>query len=69
MDILIQKCWTWVVVVALDAQAVSEVPPQDSADPSSPVQEQDDAMGARSLPWLIMRHAAVCKTPSTKCFW
>ena len=34
----------------VDAQAASKVPPQDSANPSSPFQEQDDAMGARSLP-------------------
>ena len=39
-----------VSVMVVDAQAASEVPPQDSADPSSPFQEQDDAMGARSLP-------------------
>ena len=37
-------------VMVVDAQAASEVPPQDFADPSSPFQEQDDAMGARSLP-------------------
>ena len=41
-------------VMVVDAQAASEVPPQDFADPSSPFQEQDDAMGARSLPWLTM---------------
>ena len=46
--------------MVVDAQAASEVPPQDSADPSSPFQEQDDAaMGARSLPWLTMRHAII----------
>ena len=39
-----------VSVMVVDAQASFEVPPQDSADPSSPFQEQDDAMGARSLP-------------------
>ena len=52
----------WVVVVGLDAQAASEVPPQDSADPSSPFQEQDDAMRARSLPWLTMRHVSSCSS-------
>ena len=39
-----------VSVMVVDAQAASKVPPQVSADPSSPFQEQDDAMGARSLP-------------------
>ena len=44
------KATSCLSVMVVDAQASFEVPPQESADPSSPFQEQDDAMGARSLP-------------------